>query len=71
MEGRPGPVWIDIPANIQNAKINPKKLMDYKPKTKIKKNYILDNKIKKIAKLFLKYNRPVLHIGHGVKISNI
>ena len=70
MEGRPGPVWIDIPANIQNAKINPKKLIDYKPKTKIKKNYILDNKIKKIAKLFLKYNRPVLHIGHGVKISN-
>ena len=29
-EGRPGPVWIDIPANIQNAKINPKKLINYK-----------------------------------------
>ena len=24
--GRPGPVWIDIPANIQNAKINEKNL---------------------------------------------
>ena len=23
-DGRPGPVWIDIPANIQNAKIDPK-----------------------------------------------
>ena len=28
--GRPGPVWIDIPANIQNAQINPKKLVGYK-----------------------------------------
>ena len=68
-EGRPGPVWIDIPANIQNTKIDPKKLKGYKPQIKIKKNYNLDNKIKKIAKLFLKYNRPMLHIGHGVKIS--
>ncbi len=68
-EGRPGPVWIDIPANIQNAKINPKKLISYKIKNKIKKNFILNKKIKKIAKLFLKYDRPMLHIGHGVKIS--
>ena len=68
-EGRPGPVWIDIPANIQNAKINPKKLINYKPAVKIKKSSILDKKIKKIAKLFLKYNRPMFHIGHGVKIS--
>jgi len=68
-EGRPGPVWIDIPANIQNAKINPKKLIGYKPPIKIRKNFNLDKKIKKIAKLFLKYDRPMLHIGHGVKIS--
>ena len=38
-EGRPGPVWIDIPANIQNTKIDPKKLKGYKPQIKIKKNY--------------------------------
>ena len=28
-EGRPGPVWIDIPANIQNAEINEKNLKSY------------------------------------------
>ena len=28
--GRPGPVWIDIPANIQNAFINEKKLKGFK-----------------------------------------
>ena len=68
-EGRPGPVWINIPANIQNAEIDLKKLINYKPSVKNKKDLIFDNKIKKIAKLFLKYNRPMLHIGHGVKIS--
>tara|TARA_B100002051_G_C16740985_1_gene644294 strand:- start:505 stop:2277 length:1773 start_codon:yes stop_codon:yes gene_type:complete len=69
MEGRPGPVWIDIPANIQNANIDNKKLVGFKtPKKKIFKRNI-DNKIKKVARLLLKSNRPILHIGHGVKIS--
>ena len=68
-EGRPGPVWIDIPANIQNAEIDPKKLINYKPAIKNIKNSIVNKKIKKIAKFFLKYNRPIFHIGHGVKIS--
>ena len=40
--GRPGPVWIDIPANVQNANINEKKLKGYKPKKLKKKNIILD-----------------------------
>ena len=29
IQGRPGPVWIDIPANIQNANVNPKSLKGY------------------------------------------
>jgi len=69
-EGRPGPVWIDIPANIQNAKIHPKKLKGYKPIKVNKKNILIDNQIKKVAKLFLNHDRPMLHIGQGVKISN-
>ena len=67
--GRPGPVWIDIPANVQNANINEKKLKGYKPKKLKKKNIILDKKIKKIAEMLAKSSRPVLHIGHGVKIA--
>ena len=69
-EGRPGPVWLDIPANIQNAEINEKKLKSYYPEKNIINKSNLNKKIKKVADLFLKYDRPVLHIGHGVKISN-
>ena len=39
--GRQGPVWIDIPLNIQNTKINEKKLKSFKPSNEnIKKNRI-------------------------------
>ena len=69
-KGRPGPVWLDIPANIQNAEINKKTLKSYYPEKNIIKKSNLNKKIKKVADLFLKYDRPVLHIGHGVKISN-
>ncbi len=68
-DGRPGPVWIDIPANIQNAQVNPKNLVGFKIKKKkiIKKQ--IDLKIKQVAKLLAKSKKPILHLGHGVKIS--
>ena len=32
--GRPGPVFLDIPADLQNAKIDKKKLIKYQSKEK-------------------------------------
>ncbi len=66
---RPGPVWIDIPANIQNAEINEKKLRGFKANRTIKKSEKLEKKIRKIANLLSNSIRPVLHLGQGVKIS--
>jgi len=68
--GRPGPVWIDIPANIQNAFINEKKLKGFKANNKKKSNKILDQKIKAVAKALLNHDRPLIHLGRGVKLSN-
>ena len=68
--GRPGPVWIDIPANIQNSFINENKLKSYKNSIINKKNKSLDNKIKAVAKALSCNDRPMLHLGHGVKLSN-
>ena len=68
--GRPGPAWIDIPADIQNAEIDIKKLKRFNPPKTKKKLNKLDNQIKKISKLLAKSKRPVIHIGHGGRISN-
>ena len=67
---RPGPVWIDIPANIQNSFVNEKKLKGFKANFKNKSNTILDKKIKAAAKALSEHDRPLIHLGHGVKLSN-
>ncbi len=68
--GRPGPVWIDIPANIQNAKIVPNKLKGFKQPKKLKNKNSLNKKIQQIAKELIKHDRPLIHLGRGAKISN-
>ncbi len=66
--GRPGPVFLDIPADLQNAKIDKKKLIKYQSKEKkikIPKN----NDISLLVKKLRASKRPLIHIGHGVKLS--
>jgi len=65
--GRPGPVWIDVPINIQAALIDPKKLKKFHaPKEKITKT---DNGVKKAVALLQKAQRPLIVAGHGVRLS--
>ena len=68
--GRPGPVWIDIPADIQNAEIDIKKLRKFKIPKVEKKNNQSKKLIKKVAGLLARSKRPVIHVGHGGRISN-
>jgi acetolactate synthase I/II/III large subunit len=67
--GRPGPVFIDIPADMQNAQIDEKKIL--KQSYKLPKiTYSLEEKINKIIKKLKESKRPLIHLGHGVKLSN-
>jgi acetolactate synthase-1/2/3 large subunit len=65
-EGRPGPVWIDIPLDIQSKKIFVKK---YKEKNKIKNNIAISNKLKKLINLIQESKKPVIIVGNGIHIS--
>lgn len=66
VNGRPGPVWIDIPLDIQNKKINPKKLKGFKPT----KNYkTQDAKFKSFYRLLSNSKTPLIVCGQGVKSS--
>ena len=77
--GRPGPVFIEIPLDIQAVKLN-YKLKDIiklkkKIKLKIKKlnNNTLINKKKfnKAIKVLLNAERPLLYVGNGCRIAGV
>ena len=68
--GRPGPVLVDIPKDVQNAELEfawPPKvdLPGYKPNTKPH-----NRQIAQAAKMIAKAERPVLYIGGGVVKAN-
>ena len=65
--GRPGPVLLDIPLNVQRAEINPLSLESYSQKHKQQKSDI--RLLKDISKLILSSLRPVILVGNGVVLS--
>lgn len=70
--GRPGPVWIDIPLDVQAALIDPTQLRAYADPGKpgiIEANNNLGVSIDRIIELFNRAERPVLLFGNGVRIS--
>ena len=68
--GRPGPSWIDIPANIQNAQIDPTALKGFDPKEyAVPLDPELKAKVAHVVKLLKSARRPLVHIGQGVRIA--
>ena len=69
--GRPGPVWIDVPLDIQNKKIDIKDLKKYRFTPKILKENKINEKIfKRIIYFLNKSKRPVLVAGNGIHTSS-
>lgn len=68
--GRPGPVWIDIPTDMQHAEIDPEKIRSFSPE-EIEKPQIdnLGEIIPKIMPLLREAKRPVFIVGHGVRLA--
>jgi len=63
--GRPGPVWLDIPLDIQGAMINEDDLTEFEIPKKI--NY--NNRINEVIKLLKTSKRPVIIAGNGITLS--
>ncbi|MBU4098092.1 thiamine pyrophosphate-binding protein [Patescibacteria group bacterium] len=71
--GRPGPVWLDIPLDVQSAMVDEKQLKKF-DSLEITPEFITDKKeIEKLVSLTLKKilesERPVLYAGHGIRLS--
>ena len=66
--GRPGPVWIDIPLNVQAAMIDERKLPVFKPEP-ARKPKDLKSKAAKAVAMLRAARRPVIIAGHGIRIA--
>ncbi|MFA6086647.1 thiamine pyrophosphate-binding protein [Mucilaginibacter sp.] len=70
-EGRPGPVWLDIPMNIQSSVIDETAILPYeKPEAINNTNDTLSNQVGEIVADLKKAKRPLLWLGHGIRLAN-
>ena len=64
--GRPGPVWLDVPLDVQAAIIDDNSLKGFQPATE--ENSDID--IPAIVHMWNASKRPVIMAGHGIELSN-
>jgi len=70
--GRPGPVWLDIPQDVQNAMIDTDKLrgFDSKEITENFDSHLLKKQADEIVGYLKKAKRPVIVAGFGIRLGN-
>ncbi|OHC71878.1 MAG: acetolactate synthase [Rhodocyclales bacterium RIFCSPLOWO2_02_FULL_63_24] len=65
--GRPGPVWLDIPLDVQAAQIISAELAGYTPEAKALPD--LGEPIQRTLELIDAAERPLILAGHGVRLA--
>lgn len=67
--GRPGPIWIDIPLDIQSSDVDVTKIKQFKEPianySKLKKWFFVN----KLQTLLNKSKKPVIVVGNGIRVS--
>ena len=66
--GRPGPVWLEVPMDVQGAQIIPDDLESYTPPTS--ENLFDDDKFASLKDLLNESKRPVIIAGQGIRIAH-
>ena len=65
--GRFGPVWINVPIDVQAAIIDEEELKEFSPPTE---NFNDSNETKTIIEKLKHSKRPLIVAGHGIRLSN-
>jgi acetolactate synthase-1/2/3 large subunit len=67
--GRPGPVWIEVPLDIQGMEVPDKPLKEYIPLEENGKQALV-KQVARVVSLLQKSKRPLLLVGQGVRLAN-
>jgi len=69
INGRPGPVWIDVPLDIQASEVEPGTLASYD--SSALPNYeAKDEDITRVIDAINKSEKPVMILGHGIRLGH-
>ena len=71
-DGRKGPVWIDIPLDVQAAPIDPETLEVFgglDNGNRLEDSTVIEEQIDKTVQLLQKSRRPLILAGHGIRLS--
>ena len=67
--GRPGPVWIDVPIDVQSAEVDPERLSGFQPPTERDNTTSLQARVAEIVDRLEVAERPVVIAGTGIHHS--
>jgi len=68
--GRMGPVWLDIPLDVQAAMIDEEKLIGYEKESAKENKSNISNEIKDTINLLKSAKQPLILAGNGIKLGN-
>lgn len=70
--GRPGPVWVDIPIDIQSKMIDPETMPAFAPENDAApaSAKIADSEIDTVINWLKSATRPIIIAGHGIRLAN-
>jgi len=67
--GRPGPVFLDIPDDLQRQDIDPDTMESFTPPASVDRSAAIGDQIDQLFDLIAEASRPVLILGAGIRIA--
>jgi acetolactate synthase-1/2/3 large subunit len=69
ISGRPGPVWLDFPLDVQGADVDESTLEIFTPPPSIKNTNLLEEQVKQFIQIAREACRPLFLLGNGIHIA--
>lgn len=72
LDGRPGPVWLDVPLDVQGAMVDETKFKEFDPVIEVidpVKHALVDEQIKQLIDKIKLAKSPVIYVGNGVRLA--
>ena len=70
--GRPGPVWIDVPLDVQAALIEEENLKEFDPSELEQQSYTpIEKSVKSVIEKLKTAKRPVFYVGNGLRLAGV